>query len=384
MNSELLKQVKIAPRVTLGSYITRVERFNISDEYGVDDVRGVSNRKGFMKTRANIEGRSLKTFLVVQPQEFVFNRRTTRNGERLGLGFNMTERAFILTEDYVAFRVKSEKETELLACYLYLYFLRDEFDRYVRSNSWGSATELFNWDDMCRVKIPLPPIEVQRAYVEAYKGLTSLIEENEALLKSLEATAQACVAECREKWPMVKIGGYIQSFTRRNSEDRELPFMGVNRDKQIVPTAANTGNVERTRYSVLKQGEMVFSGMQTGRDVCIRIALWEQNTDILLSPAYTTFRLDASKPLLTQYFFLNFKSMEMDRQGWFKSDSSVRSNLDWDRFCEIEIPLPPIEMQQAIVALYHCAEEARSIADEAKAQLAQACPAMIQQAAHRR
>ena len=382
MNSELLKQVKIAPRVTLGSYITRVERFNISDEYGVDDVRGVSNTKGFMKTRANIEGRSLKTFLVVQPQEFVFNRRTTRNGERLGLGFNMTERAFILTEDYVAFRVKSEKE--LLACYLYLYFLRDEFDRYVRSNSWGSATELFNWDDMCRVKIPLPPIEVQRAYVEAYKGLTSLIEENEALLKSLEATAQACVAECREKWPMVKIGGYIQSFTRRNSEDRELPFMGVNRDKQIVPTAANTGNVERTRYSVLKQGEMVFSGMQTGRDVCIRIALWEQNTDILLSPAYTTFRLDASKPLLTQYFFLNFKSMEMDRQGWFKSDSSVRSNLDWDRFCEIEIPLPPIEMQQAIVALYHCAEEARSIADEAKAQLAQACPAMIQQAAHRR
>ncbi|WP_288594520.1 hypothetical protein [uncultured Sutterella sp.] len=66
MNSELLKQVKIAPRVTLGSYITRVERFNISDEYGVDDVRGVSNTKGFMKTRANIEGRSLKTFLALQ------------------------------------------------------------------------------------------------------------------------------------------------------------------------------------------------------------------------------------------------------------------------------------------------------------------------------
>ena len=169
MNSELLKQVDMAPRVTLGNYITRVERVNASEEYGIDDVRGVSNTKGFMKTRANIEGRSLKNFLVVQPQEFVFNRRTTRNGERLGLGFNMTERAFILTEDYVAFRVKSEKETELLACYLYLYFLRDEFDRYVRSNSWGSATEFFNWDDMCRVKIPLPPIEVQRAIVALYR-----------------------------------------------------------------------------------------------------------------------------------------------------------------------------------------------------------------------
>lgn len=352
MNSELLKQIDMAPRVSLGSYITRVERANSSQEYGADDVRGVSNTKGFMNTRANIEGRSLKNFLVVQPQEFVFNRRTTRNGERLGLGFNMTERAFILTEDYVAFRVKPEKEEVLLPCFLYLYFLRDEFDRYVRSNSWGSATEFFNWDHMCRVNIPLPPIEVQRAYVENYKGLTALIEQNEAWLKSLEAATQAYVPKSRLKWPMVKIGDYIQSFTRRNSEDRELPFMGVNRDKQIVPTVANTGNIERTKYSVLKQGELVFSGMQTGRDVCIRIALWENDTDILLSPAYTTFRLDASKPLLPQYFFLNFKSIEMDRQGWFKSDSSVRSNLDWERFCEIQIPLPPIEIQKAYVEAY--------------------------------
>lgn len=566
MNSELLNLIGNAPKVTLGEYIVRVERANSAGAYGAEDVRGVSNTKGFMETRANIEGRSLKKFLVIEPFEFVFNRRTTRNGERLGLGFNMSDRAFILTEDYVAFRVKPEKDKELSPYFLYLYFLRDEFDRYVRSNSWGSATEFFNWDDMCRVKIPLPPIEVQRAYVDAYKGLTALIEENEALLKtlehaaqacvaecrekwpieevgsfleetddrntdeeldlnavrgisiekcfiqtkadmegvslrpykiisprefayvtvtsrngnkisiamnsseeeflvsssyaafrvrdgsplepeylylqfkrpefdryarfnswgsaretfnwedmcrvkiplppievqrayvdaykgltalieenekllkSLEATAQACVAECREKWPMVLVGDYVQPFIRKNSDDLDLPFMGVNREKQIVPTSANTENIDRRKYSVLKRGEFVFSGMQTGRDVCIRIALSEMLTDILLSPAYTTFRIDSNKPLLPEYFFLNFKSAEMDRQGWFKSDSSVRSNLDWDRFCEIEIPLPPIEVQRAIVALYHCAEEARKIAAEARQQLLQVCPAMIQRA----
>ena len=221
---------------------------------------------------------------------------------------------------------------------------------------------------------------MQRAYVDAYKGLTALIEENEALLKSLEATAQACVAECREKWPMVAIGDYIKTFTRKNSEDLDLPFMGVNREKQIVPTSANTENIDRRKYSILKCGEFVFSGMQTGRDVCIRIALSEIKTDILLSPAYTTFRVDPTKPILPEYFFLNFKSSEMDRQGWFKSDSSIRSNLDWERFCEIQIPLPPIEVQRAIVALYHCAEEARRVASEAKEQLAQVCPAMIQRA----
>ena len=382
MNSDLLKKIDAVPRATLGDYIVRVERRNSAEEYGVDDVRRGANTKGFMETRANIEGRSLKKFLVIQSREFVFNRRTTRNGERLGLGFNMSDRAFILTEDYVAFRVKPEKDEELSPYFLYLYFLRNEFDRYVRSNSWGSATEFFNWDDMCRVKIPLPPIEVQRAYVDAYKGLTALIEENEALLKSLEAAAQACVAECREKWPMVAVGDYVQTFTRKNTDDLDLPFMGVNREKQIVPTSANTENIDRKKYSVLRCGEFVYSGMQTGRDVCIRIALYEKPEEILLSPAYTTFKLDPTKPILPEFFFLNFKSAEMDRQGWFRSDSSVRSNLDWERFCEIQIPLPPIEVQRAIVALFHCAEEARKIASEARQQLTPVCPAMIQRASH--
>ena len=111
---------------------------------------------------------------------------------------------------------------------------------------------------------------------------------------------------------MVAVGDYIQTFIRKNSEDLDLPFMGVNREKQIVPTSANTENIDRRKYSILKCGEFVFSGMQTGRDVCIRIALSEIKTDILLSPAYTTFRVDPTKPILPEYFFLNFKSYEME------------------------------------------------------------------------
>ena len=378
MNFELERLLEKAPRVNLGSVAKRITRINDLHEYGLSDVRGVSNSKEIVPTKANVTERALERFYVVYPGEFVFNRRVHGTGaRRLGLGFNCTTQNFIFTEDYVVFSVDRDK---VLPEFLFIFFRREDFNRYVVTNSWGSATEFFNWEDMCRVKIPLPPIEVQRAYVDAYKGLTALIEENEALLKSLEATAQACVAECREKWPMVAIGDYIKTFTRKNSEDLDLPFMGVNREKQIVPTSANTENIDRRKYSILKCGEFVFSGMQTGRDVCIRIALSEIKTDILLSPAYTTFRVDPTKPILPEYFFLNFKSSEMDRQGWFKSDSSIRSNLDWERFCEIQIPLPPIEVQRAIVALYHCAEEARRIASEAKEQLAQVCPAMIQRA----
>ena len=53
--------------------------------------------------------------------------------------------------------------------FLYLWFCRPEFDRYARFNSWGSAREAFSFYDMKRVRIPLPPLDVQRAIVNIYK-----------------------------------------------------------------------------------------------------------------------------------------------------------------------------------------------------------------------
>ena len=81
---------------------------------------------------------------------------------------------------------------------------------------------------------------------------------------------------------------------------------------------------------------------------------------------------------------INFKRSEMDRLGWFLSDSSVRSNLDFDRFHDIQIPIPPIQIQQKIVDLYNCYEECKRIANEAREKISNLCPALVQKAAHSR
>lgn len=374
MNSELLNLIENAPKVTLGDYIVRVERTNSAGAYGAEDVRGVSNTKGFLETRANIEGRSLKKFLVIEPFEFVFNRRTTRNGERLGLGFNMTDRVFILTEDYVAFRVKPEKDKELSPYFLYLYFLRDEFDRYVRSNSWGSATEFFNWEDMCRVKIPLPPIEVQRAYVDAYKGLTALIEENEALLKSLEESAQACVAKCREKWPLRKVGDFIKYVREKNTDCKITLEQGVNIKKQFITPQRSNSNLS-TRV-IVRKGQFAYCTQLNNENVAIAL---RQGEDCVVSPVYSVFEVTSSD-LLPEFLLLCLMRPEFGRYVYWASVGSAYEFLTEESMQRYQIPLPPIEVQRAIVALYHCAEEARRIASEAKEQLAQVCPAMIQRA----
>ena len=369
-----------APMVRLGELIEIVVRPNVDNKYGINDVRGVSNTKQIQSTKANMDGRNFSPFTIIAPSEFVFNRRTTRNGERLGLGFNQSDRHYIFTEDYVPFRVKDENV--LHPAYLYILFLRDEFDRYVRWDSWGSATEFFNWENMCDVIIPLPSIETQRALVAIYDGLQKTIAENEALIKEMESVCHAFVVDCKTKYPKVKLGEWIEILEKRNSDGKNYPFTGVNKDKTFMPTAADTNELDNTKYKVVSKDMFVFSGMQTGRDICIRLALYTEETPILISPAYTTFVINDPSKLLPEYFFLTFCRFEMDRYGAFLSDGSIRSNLDWNRFCEIEIPLPPIALQRSIAEVFNCLQESKRIVQETRELMKNLCPAMVQKAAH--
>ena len=179
----------------LGQYIEMVSRTNSDLKYGIEDVRGCSNTKQMMQTRANLIGRTYEKFIVLRPQEFVFNRRTTRNGEKIGMAYNNTDREYIFTNDYVAFRVKQEYFDKLLPDYLYMFFCRDEFDRYARYKSTGSATEFFNWEDMCAVPFEIPPMDFQQLVVNAYKVLNERIETKQKINDNLEATAFAIYRE---------------------------------------------------------------------------------------------------------------------------------------------------------------------------------------------
>jgi len=176
---------------TLGKYIERFDRRNSENEFGLEDVRGISNTKEIMTdSRANLIGRDFSKLTILKDKEFIFNRRTSRNGERISLGYNNLGYDFIITEDYVPFRIKEEYKKDLLSDYLYLFFLNPEFDRYARFNSWGSATEFFNWEDMCNVPFELPDISVQKQIISQYKDIseqiTSLENLNDSLVKLLD------------------------------------------------------------------------------------------------------------------------------------------------------------------------------------------------------
>ena len=97
---------------------------------------------------------------MVKPKEIAFVPDTSRRGDKMSLGLNDSDKTYIVSSISAVFNVDKEN---ILPNFLYLWFCRSEFDRYARFNSWGSAREAFSFEDMKRCKIPIPPIDVQRA-----------------------------------------------------------------------------------------------------------------------------------------------------------------------------------------------------------------------------
>lgn len=164
----------------------------------------------------------------------------------------------------------------------------------------------------------------------------------------------------------------INYVDERNISGEIMDFYGINIQKEFMPTLASTDSIDPRKYKVVRNNRFVFSGMQTGRDKCIRIGLYK-GEPIIVSPAYTTFEISATDEVLPEYFFMHFLSNEMDRYGWFISDSSIRANLDLERFGEISFDLPPIEIQRKYVDTYNAIRRVQKL----NAKIKDICPVLI-------
>ncbi len=368
------------PLVPLGGLITEVTQRNRDAGFGADAVRGIATSKEFIDTKADLTGVNLDSYKIVASGHFAFVADTSRRGERISLAFNDSEESYLVSSISTVFMVKDH--SVLLPEFLQLHFRRAEFDRYARFNSWGSARETFTWDDMCRVKIPLPPIEVQKSYVEAYKGLTKIVEENSILAESLEKAIQACVRESKNKWPFKELQLLLEESDSRNLSQvlQTESVRGISISKNFIPTKANLENVSLSQYKIVSPKSFAYVTDTSRRGEKISIALNLTERDILVSSSYVTFEVKDASILCPEYLFLQFKRSDFDRYARFNSWGSARETFSWDDMCRVKVPLPPIETQKAIVALFHCAENARAIAEKAQAQLAAVCPAMIQRA----
>ena len=171
----------------LGEFIRQIDIRNTEGKE--DNLLGVSVQKQFIPSIANTVGTDFTKYKVVKKGQFTYIPDTSRRGDKIAIALLQDYEEGLVSNVYTVFEVIDEEK--LLPEYLMLWFSRPEFDRYARFKSHGSVREIMDWDEMCKVELPVPSIEKQRSIVKAYKAITDRIELKRRINDNLEATAQA-------------------------------------------------------------------------------------------------------------------------------------------------------------------------------------------------
>lgn len=190
----------------LGEYIQQVDVRNT--DLSVTHLLGVSVEKRFIESIANTIGTDFSKYKIVRKRQFTYIPDTSRRGDKIGIALLTDYDEGLVSNIYTVFEITDT--SKLLPEYLMLWFSRPEFDRYARYKSHGSVREIFDWDEMCRVELPVPDIKEQQKIVDTYNAITNRIQIKQKINENLEKTALLQIEELLEnpntKKRTIKIG----------------------------------------------------------------------------------------------------------------------------------------------------------------------------------
>ena len=190
----------------LGKYIHIVDERN--RDLSITNLLGVSIEKKFIPSIANIVGTDLSNYKIVRTGQFAYGPVTSRNGDKISIAYLDSDDC-IISSSYTVFEVMDRDNLD--PEYLMLWFSRPEFDRYARYKSHGSVREIFDWNELCTVELPVPTIDKQREFVKAYKTITDRIALKRKINDNLESQAIAIyhsIFDEQSDWAP----GYISDF----------------------------------------------------------------------------------------------------------------------------------------------------------------------------
>lgn len=364
-------------KYNIGDLIEMTIEVNSGNQYSSNDVRGMTITKEIIPTKADVSDTDLTKFLVIHPGEFVFNPRT--HGKRIGLGYNDTEDTFIISWNNIGFRVKENMRQTVLSEYLFLHFNRQEWDREACYRSWGSSTEVFSWDTLCEMKLDLPPLSVQRKYVNVYNSMLANQKSYERGLEDLKKVFESYMDNLRRQKKLELIGNYIELVeTRNDSLEYGIDAVkGVSIDKKFIDTKANMSGVNLKPYYVVQPHEFAYVTVTSRNGEKISLAMNDSEETYICSSSYVVFRCKDEDMLLPQYLMLYFSRAEFDRYARFNSWGSARETFGFDDMCNVRIPVPDIKVQKAISDIYTAYTARKEINEKLRSQIKEICPVLI-------
>ena len=355
-----------------GELLELTNEQNTGREYGENDAIGVNVDKIIQPMRGKISEKDFSKFHLVPPRHFAYNPRGSR---KLGIGFNDTDRTFIITFNDNVFRVKTSARSTLLDEYLFMYLSRREWDRYAEFISWGSSTEVFDWTYFCDEEIMLPSLDVQQKYVDIYNAMVANQQAYERGLEDLKLTCDAYIEDLRRKMPCEKIGRYIERHDIRNGKNGSKNVMGISTSKQFREPTSKVNKNELANYKVCHPRQIGFV-QTTHNEKVFTYAFNNTKEDIVVSSVNEVFSTQEDK-LYPEYLCMFFNRTEFDRYARFHSWGSARETFTWNDLIEVKIPIPDIAIQKSIAEMYTVYNKRKKINEQLKAQIKNICPILI-------
>ena len=355
----------------LGELLELSDERNSDNKYNLDNIKGISTEKKFIETKANMDGVSLSSYKVVNKDEFAYVADTSRRGDKIALAYN-NEQPVLISSIYTVFKVS--RPDLLNSDYLYMYFNRPEFDRYSRFNSWGSAREVFSWEDFCDIDITLPELKTQEKYVEIYESLVENQKSYERGLDDLKLTCDATIEDIRRNNKPKSFFPYISERCEINKDVKFKNLVGVGGEGFIEPRGSRD---EETFYkcnifypkdfvynpSVIAKGAIAFNLFYTEPRIC--------------TEEYIVFYVNDESILNPEYLFMWLRKEETGRYFEFMNIDSVRNRVYFRDLEQVKIPIPDIEIQNSIANIHNAYEERKRINEKLKSQIKEICPILI-------
>lgn len=311
----------------IGDYIQVVS--NKNKDLEVTNLLGVNIFKNFMPSVANQSGLDLSKYKIISKGQFATNLMHVIRDEVLPVALYTDDEPALVSPAYKTFEVIDENE--LLPEYLMIEFQRPEFDRKAWTYCDSSVRGGLDWDRLCEIEIPIPHIDEQRKYVNLYKGLLDNQKTYQDSLDDLQLICNSNMDTLKAKF-LEPIDELVELVDKRNTDGANTNLLGINVNKEFMPSKAKTTESNLVKYKLISKGEFAYSAMQVGRDETVRVVLYSFDDPAIISPAYSVFKVKDDVELLPEFLMLWFYRPEFNRFGWFISDSSVRASLEWERF----------------------------------------------------
>lgn len=357
----------------LGNYIKLVD--NRNRDLLVKKVCGISMKKYFIPSIANTNTVDLSNYKIVKKGQFGLILMKVGRDNTVSVGYLVEDEAVLISPAYHVFEIIDKER--LLPEFLMMWLLRPENDRWLGFISASSVRGSITFDEFCEIQIPVPDIFEQRKFVALYNGLLTNQKTYDKSLYDLQLICNSSMDKLKKIDNHLNLGKLVQLIENRNKNNSITNLLGINVEKVFMPSKANVGESDLSKYKIVKKGQFAYSAMQVGRDETVRVVLYSFEEPAIISPAYMVFEVIDKTVVLPEFLMLWFYRPEFNRYGWFISDSSVRASLEWERFKEIQIPIPDINIQEAIVTIYHTLETRKRINEQLKNTIKPLCPVLM-------